>query len=873
MLMLKKIYVVAHTHWDFEWYFSRQEARVQFIFHMDDVFQALANNELDYYMLDGQMSIIDDYLASCPEKKSEIKKYVKSGRLYIGPWYTQIDEMVTSGESIVRNLKLGMKLSEKLGGTTKIGYLPDSFGQSQDMPKIYNGFGINHAVFWRGLPRDIDARYFYWSSNDGSEVLTANIRDGYYAGVDLIENDNFSELMQKVSTHTNAKDLVIPVGGDQRAIDLNLKDRINLANQFLGNEYKVIESNYPNYFKALEKTKNLPTVSGEFIDPSVSKIHRGIYSSRYDLKQIYDTLERRMTYQIEPLTAIAGQAGIEYKSGLIDEIWKIIARGQAHDSSGGCNSDKTNSDIYHRAMVADQLSQSLKDYLLRKLSISIDSLDDLFVWNPLPMDIDEVREFEISTKSSNFKIETNDKLIDFDLIEQEEQNAAVIRRNPEEMDDEIYYISKIAIQTRIPSTDWISFKIIEDDTSLRKSIKDANLIENEFYRITFANGKITLYDKENKRDYVDFINFEDGGDEGDTYDYSPAFDDWILNLGFAHADVEFKAGNNIQIMKVNGEWNLPVDLKERKNRNRRGVLKYTIILKLRCNSKTIKFDMKIDNQISDHRLRLVLNPDLKTVYSYSDTPFGVIERPVEDTKINKWREIGYREEPTAMRPMIHFANIHDNDTSCTFITNGMKDFQVIGKDFNRLAITLFRGVGFLGRADMKRRPGDASGLVMKSVATPDSQLQKNLSFSGAIILDSEMNAQSIQTQHLLLSQDKLFYQKQDFNRFTTPLQYFTMNKLPANVKHTPILKIEDLQLVISSWHVSEDQTGYVLRLYNPTNQKILKPGTLKLFKSSSLILENLNGEIIETTANDTDRYEMKPFVPGEIRTYGIYPRN
>lgn len=34
---MKDIYTVAHTHWDYEWYFTRQEARVQFIFHMDEV--------------------------------------------------------------------------------------------------------------------------------------------------------------------------------------------------------------------------------------------------------------------------------------------------------------------------------------------------------------------------------------------------------------------------------------------------------------------------------------------------------------------------------------------------------------------------------------------------------------------------------------------------------------------------------------------------------------------------------------------------------------------------------------------------------------------------------------------------------------------
>ena len=57
--------------------------------------------------------------------------------------------MTTSGESIVRNLRIGIREAEELGSAMRIGYLPDSFGQSQDMPKIYHGFDIQHALLAR----------------------------------------------------------------------------------------------------------------------------------------------------------------------------------------------------------------------------------------------------------------------------------------------------------------------------------------------------------------------------------------------------------------------------------------------------------------------------------------------------------------------------------------------------------------------------------------------------------------------------------------------------------------------------------------------------------------------------------------------------
>ena len=151
---MQNIYTVAHTHWDFEWYFTRQEARVQFIFHMDEVLKALESNQLDFYTLDGQISIVEDYLNLVPEKEDQLKKFVKAGRLFVGPWFTQVDEMTTSGESMIRNLRLGLRGAEDLGNSMRIGYLPDSFGQTQDMPKIYQGFNIPYALFWRGMPRE-----------------------------------------------------------------------------------------------------------------------------------------------------------------------------------------------------------------------------------------------------------------------------------------------------------------------------------------------------------------------------------------------------------------------------------------------------------------------------------------------------------------------------------------------------------------------------------------------------------------------------------------------------------------------------------------------------------------------------------------------
>ncbi|MHC9532169.1 glycoside hydrolase family 38 N-terminal domain-containing protein [Dellaglioa sp. L3N] len=875
---MKKIHAIAHTHWDFEWYFTRQEAQVQFAFHMDEVFEALNNNELDYYLLDGQLSIIDDYLDTCPEKEILIKKFVAAGRLLIGPWYTQIDEMVTSGESIVRNIRIGSKLANNLGGVMKVGYLPDSFGQGQDMPKIYNGFGIDSTVFWRGFPSENDSRYFYWTSNDSSKVLVANIKNGYYAGVDLVENDNFLNLSETISTNTDADNLALPIGGDQRAIDHKLKDRLKIANEALKeSDYTIQESTYPKFFSALAKESNLSSFKGEFIDPSDSKIHRGIYSSRYDLKQLYDRLERRMTYEVEPLMAIAVHQGIPEKQGLIDTIWKTIARGQAHDSSGGCNSDKTNQDILHRGIVADQLSVSLKDYLLRKLSISISNKNqlNLFAWNPLPLAINEIREFEVSTTGAIFTLSTIDGTnVPFDIIYQRQENAAVLRRNSDEMTNDFYFVTKIAFKTSVAATDWTGY-LLESASSNESAhtLQTSKNIQNDFYKISFENNRLNLLTKFDNQSYSNFITFEDSGDEGDTYDYSPAFKDWLLTLDFSAADsITFKSGHFNQLMSINGSWTLPKNLEERALKTKTGKINYQLALKLSQNSNVIKFKLQIDNTIFDHRMRLVLDTHLTDIVdSFADTPFGVIARPTEDKHLKDWETIGYHEEPTSMRPMIHFANAHNKLASWSFLTLGTKDFQLIGEDFNKLAITLFRGVGFLGRPDLMRRPSDASGLQTKVVPTPDSQLNQELTFEGGLVIAAKFNPVELQKQHLQLSQNELFYQDQTINRFSTPLQYFMMNPTKSAINHNPIISIKDLKVVMSSFSLSDDKTGFELRLYNPTDEKIDQPGRFSLNTVCNVAELDLNGTLNQFIESKTDIIDILAFGPGEIRTYGIFP--
>lgn len=867
---MKKVHVIAHTHWDFEWYFTRQHARVQFAYHMDEVLGALESNQMDYYLLDGQMSIIDDYLTFCPENRARMAKLIAAKRLFVGPWYTQIDEMTTSGEAIVRNLQLGSKLAEDLGNVMAVGYLPDSFGQGADMPKIFNGFGIASAVFWRGMPAEKDARYFYWNSEDDSRVLVANIKNGYYAGTGIVDGPDAMATLHSVATDTTANNLVLPVGGDQRPVDFNLKQRIGEINAEQ-DEFQLIESNYMTYFDALRQDENLPTYNGEFVDATASKIHRGIYSSRADLKMLYDQLERLLTYVVEPLDAMAQQQGIPSKPGIIAEAWKVVARGQAHDSAGGCNSDVTNRDIYHRGIVALEDVESVRDYLLRKLSSTVDVDLDLFFWNPRAVATNAVQTVTVVTRQPGFTLtDVNGQNVAYDLLEQQAVDAATLRRNPAEQIAAVHYETTIALPVAMAATDWTGFKVTETATA-QAPVAAAAAIENDRYAVTFTDGAIALTDKRTGRTYDDVLYVEDGGDEGDTYDYSPAFADDIVALDFQNASATTTQGQFRGTMTLSGQWAVAANLDERANGAKTGTVGYSLTLTLDADQPAMGVSMTLDNGADDHRMRLVFRTDVAATDSYADTPFGVLARPVVDPHLDGWEARGYREEPTAMRPMIHFANTHDDQSSWSYIGLGAKDFELIGDKFQDLAITLFRGVGFLGRPDLKRRLGDASGLTMKYVPTPDSQLRGRLTVTGALRLDAQFDAAALQANHQALASANLAFQNQTLDRFTTPLQYFMINGKQGALKHAPLLDVAAPALVISSVAASRDGRGVTLRLYNPTHAAIAAPGKVNLAQPASVARVNLAGKLEMSLATSTTEFTLPDFKPGQIQSFDFYP--
>ena len=107
---VRAVGIVPHTHWDREWYAPFQRYRVQLVHLVDDLLDLLEGDpSFTRFLLDGQTAVIDDYLEVRPEAAPRLRALAQAGRLQVGPWMILMDEFMVSGETIVRNLQLGLR--------------------------------------------------------------------------------------------------------------------------------------------------------------------------------------------------------------------------------------------------------------------------------------------------------------------------------------------------------------------------------------------------------------------------------------------------------------------------------------------------------------------------------------------------------------------------------------------------------------------------------------------------------------------------------------------------------------------------------------------------------------------------------------------
>lgn len=852
--MATQVHIVPHFHWDREWYFTAEESKILLVNDMEEVLTMLeTKKDYPYFVLDGQTAVLEDYFSIKPENKERVKQFVEAGKLIIGPWYTQTDEMVVGGESIVRNLLYGQKDCAEFGPSMMIGYLPDSFGQSARMPQILNGFGITRSMFWRGASerKGSHKTEFIWRDDEGSQVTVLLLPLGYAIGKYLPTDPQALEKRMKkylpvLDAGATTEHILLPNGHDQMPVQKNI-DEVMESLKTLYPERNFFLSRYEHVFDEVEQQKNLDVLHGEFLDGKYMRVHRSIYSSRADLKAMNTRIEHKITNILEPLASIAYKLGFAYYHGLIEAIWKELLKNHAHDSIGCCCSDKVHRAIADRFFLAEERTDGLIEFYKRKITDTISceiALDKLTVFNLLPYERFGVFQGEVITKMKNFTLMRPDGTkVDYQLIGKEIVDAGLIDRQIVHYGDYDPFIRyTIFIRDSVPSMGYQTYLLMPQEglREITGQTKENPVLENAYYRINIEqNGTLTIFDKKELCEYKNVLLVEDGSDDGDGYDYSELKDDFVLTSADAHAVVTCTDQGWKQKAVIAFSLNIPKNIQSRKEKKRDGLLKIQFTIELYDNSHLIGVQFAADNHAMDHRVRVLL-PGGKAEYSVCDNQFGRICRPVYDTAMDVWESEHWSERPDSIYPFLNYVTT-DSTQGVAVITDSVREYEIIRgecfgskKEYDTIALTMFRSVGVLGKEELCRRPGRPSGIKME---TPDSQLLGNCCFDFSITTVKEnLEKTAKEAATPLVTYNKMPYNAMKLNPSDQTVPYCFS-----------LFKEEKHEIIISTLKKAERENGLILRFYNGGSEK----KSWKLSGSfTSMEAVNLNEQRLDNQDND-----------------------
>jgi hypothetical protein len=221
----------------------------------------------------------------------------------------------------------------------KIGYLPDQFGHTAQMPQILRLRGIESAIVWRGVPDAGLGEVFSWEALDGSEVRTVHLQRGYGHGRGLpLEPVQLAERLQK-ETWAERGPWLVMAGDDHQPVPSGLDAALAAP---------VISP--PAAISSLEAfLAAAPPASGrwrgEMHSAATSFVLKGTLSARFPLKLEHAALERLVERHLEPIWTLSGRPWPGKELGY---VWRQLILNSAHDSICGCSRDEVHAEASER---------------------------------------------------------------------------------------------------------------------------------------------------------------------------------------------------------------------------------------------------------------------------------------------------------------------------------------------------------------------------------------------------------------------------------------------------------------------------------------------------------------------------------------------
>lgn len=760
--MTRTVHIIPHTHWDREWYRTFQSFRMELVDLVDETIAILEGDpNYAHFMLDGQMAVIDDYLEIRPTHLARLGRLGESGRLVMGPWYILMDEFGVSGETIVRNMEMGLDRAEDFGGAMPVGYLPDMFGHIAQMPQILEQFGFADTVVWRGVPAVCTTTpAFTWRAPNGSTVRAQYLPWGYGNGVGL--PPDASDLVRRAelfceragsAAGTGDHPVLWMHGTDHRHPLRELPEMVAKANA-LTDDLHFVVSTLPAYIAEQRGSGDVSSEwTGELRSGARANLLMGVTSNRVDVKQAAARSEHDLERLAEPLSALFGTPDT-WPSAFLSIAWKLMVHNSAHDSICACSHDDVVTSVLDRFAQADAIATNVvertKIAAFQKASKCLGDapLGSAIVVNPsarkrsglvelqVPVGerLDGTQELWELPKRLPFVTRVGqDALGWFDVVDDQlgDVHDVVITSSDEAIDvDLVADVRRFGLlDPSGPRAELARLVDARPDIPVHfhyvgqgehrvlayvenvpgygwarwtpHAVEEVITIDDDGHGMENAHIHVRV-----APDGTFAINGHEGlglivddGDRGDTYNFC-SIDGDVAVTGLDAVRVEVTESGPLRArLRITGQALWP----ERHLGGKRvGSMSTTVVteLTLALGQRFVQVTTKLDNRSRDHRVRVWFPLPVPTDHSEAECAFGVTIRGL-------YAEGGPSEPALATWPSRRFVSAG----GLCFAHVGLNEYELVDLDATgdheqarALAVTLLRATGMLSQTPMPSRP-------------------------------------------------------------------------------------------------------------------------------------------------------------------------
>lgn len=776
--MSKKGYVVTHTHWDREWRYPIWESRIYLAEMLDELLDVLDTQpEYKSFLFDGQSVFLEDYLALRPENEERLKKHIAGGRLLIGPWYTLPDLYPVSGESLVRNLLKGDQVCSAYGHKLNVGYESFGWGQPSQFPQIYKGFGMDVVIVAKRVSeRRAPESEFLWEGKDGTRVLATRLgsdaRANFYMNTYMeamsgraYKSDDFRYDYGKTRLYHRADktgseqdffmlnhreevhgeelrrlamcswdavgdtrlkdDRILMDGSDSTCAQTKLTELISRINEALKEDDIALVHSSMEEYAALLKEKlsgeELRVIKGELRDGPSPSVSANALMTRYPVKKKNKTAEGLLMDVAEPLSVMGALSGLPYNRNYLNRARDYLLGSQSHDSINGVVQDKTVRDVMYRLDQCRELSECVKDGVLRHIAAHISggglSGEDilLLLVNPLAVPRREIVEAVVDSPEEQ-------NIWDFDAWDMEGNKlecAHISRRETvtptvnRHTRPEPFYADRheLILETgEIPAGGYKVVKLTPKQHFTRKQkfwpptrMSDgrelgigADLMENRYLKVMVQpNGTVKLLDKETGYVSGELNYLESGGDIGDYWIHYPPYHDQIYTSRGVQADICMEENTPLQAsIRVSYRFRIPAAALrpeagiqgESRRSSEMTELPVQIRYILKKDARALEVELRVNNTAKDHRLTANFDTEIVSGGAFAGGHFCVDYRnALADTEKN-----GLRYTEMDKLPMQRFVDVYNDGQGFGVLSGELLEYDASKP--GRLSCTLYRAV-------------------------------------------------------------------------------------------------------------------------------------------------------------------------------------